>query len=783
MSADGSNKSSRSRPSRGPGIARPARGESDAGEATSLRPERRDEPPVPRASARPESAPPDADAGAIEAIVRAEHGDPFAFLGPHQVGPDLWVIRAMLPEARAAFVEHGDKHVPMERRHEAGLFVARLEGAFRPTYRLRLETADGTVLREDPYRFESFLRGEDLGGLREVGGDTVYCRLGAHRKTLDGVAGFGFAVWAPNAHRVSVVGDFNDWDGRRHPMRLRHDGGVWELFVPGLEAGARYKFEVKGADGGLHLKADPVAFAAERPPATASVLHGEPDFEWRNEAWMARRGAGDPRKAPISVYECHLGSWARVPGEGHRYLTYRELAERLVPYVKDMGFTHIELLPITEFPFDGSWGYQPVSLFAPTSRFGGPEDFCAFVETAHEAGIGIILDWVPGHFPNDPHGLGLFDGTHLYEHADPRQGFHQDWGTYIYNYGRQEVTAFLIANARFWLERYRLDGLRVDAVASMLYLDYSRNAGQWVPNRYGGNENLDAIDFLRRMNEVAYSSSPGVVTVAEESTAWPGVSHPTYTGGLGFGFKWNMGWMHDTLRYMAKDPIHRRHHHHDLTFGLLYAFTENFILPLSHDEVVHGKGSLLGKMPGDRWQRFANLRAYFAFMWGHPGKKLLFMGGEFGQEREWNHDHSLDWHLLDDPMHRGLQDLVRDLNKAYRGIPALHERDCEAGGFEWIVSDDDDNSVIAWLRRGDDPERVVVVVANFTPVPRPAYRLGVPLPGLYKEILNTDAAGYGGGNVGNLGGVWAESSESHGRPSSITLTVPPLATVYLERQT
>ena len=496
----------------------------------------------------------------------------------------------------------------------------------------------------------------------------VYCRLGAHRKTLEGVAGVGFAVWAPNARRVSVVGDFNNWDGRRHPMRLRHERGIWELFVPGLDAGARYKFEIKGADGGLHLKADPVAFASERPPATASVLHGEPEFEWRNEAWMARRGAGDPRKAPMSIYECHLGSWARVPGEGNRYLTYREMAERLVPYVKDLGFTHIELLPITEFPFDGSWGYQPVSLFAPTSRFGSPEDFCALVEAAHEAGIGVILDWVPGHFPNDAHGLGLFDGTHLYEHADPRQGYHQDWGTYIYNYGRQEVTDFLIANARFWLERYRLDGLRVDAVASMLYLDYSRKAGQWVPNRYGGNENLDAIDFLRRMNEVAYSSAPGVITVAEESTAWPGVSHPTYTGGLGFGFKWNMGWMHDTLRYIAKDPIHRRHHHHNLTFGLLYAFTENFVLPLSHDEVVHGKGSLLGKMPGDRWQRFANLRAYFAFMWGHPGKKLLFMGGEFGQEREWNHDHSLDWHLLEDPMHRGLCDLVRDLNKAYRGV-------------------------------------------------------------------------------------------------------------------
>jgi 1,4-alpha-glucan branching enzyme len=750
--------------------------------ASNARDERHAKPPAAPRPAKAKPQPAGVDQAALRSIVSASHGDPFAVLGPHEIAPGVWEIRAMLPEASGAAVEWEGGAAPMERRHEAGFFTARLTAPFRPAYRLRIESSGREIVREDPYRFASFLSGEDISSLREVGGDGVFRKLGAQRATIDGVEGFAFAVWAPNARRVSVVGDFNDWDGRRHPMRLRHDGGIWELFIPGLETGERYKYEIKGADGNLLVKADPVAFYAEQPPATASILHGAPDFAWRNDAWMRDRGACDPRKAPISIYECHLGSWARVPEEGNRYLTYRELADRLIPYVKDMGFTHIELLPITEYPFDGSWGYQPVSLFAPTSRFGTPEEFCIFVEAAHEAGIGLILDWVPGHFPNDPHGLGYFDGTHLYEHADPRQGYHQDWGTYIYNYGRQEVAAFLVANARFWLERYRLDGLRVDAVASMLYLDYSRRPGEWVPNRYGGNENLDAIDFLRRMNEVAYGSSPGVVTIAEESTAWPGVSHPTYTGGLGFGFKWNMGWMHDTLRYISKEPVHRRYHHHDLTFGLLYAFTENFILPLSHDEVVHGKGSLLGKMPGDRWQRFANLRAYFAFMWGHPGKKLLFMGGEFGQEREWNHDHSLDWHLLADPLHRGLQHLVRDLNGAYRSLPALHERDCEAAGFRWLVADDQDNSVIAWVRRGNDERSAVVVVSNLTPVPRKGYRLGVPLPGFYREAVNTDAAFYGGGDMGNMGGLWADNAESHGEPYALTLTLPPLATLFLERQ-
>ena len=710
-------------------------------------------------------------------------GDPFSVLGPHEVSPGCWEIRAILPEADAAAILDRDGVTvlaPMERRLPDGFFVGTLTASERPDYRLRIERQGRAEIRHDVYSFGTFLSHDDLMQVSDPASDAVYSKLGAHHRDLGGIQGFLFAVWAPNARRVSVVGDFNDWDGRRHPMRRRHEGGVWELFIPNVTPDQRYKFEIVGLQGNLlALKADPIAFAAEHPPATASILKGEPEFRWQDGEWMKSRAALNHRKAPMAIYECHLGSWARVPEEGNRYLTYRELAVRLIPYVKDLGFTHIELLPITEFPFDGSWGYQPISLYAPTSRFGTPEDFAAFVEAAHAAGIGIILDWVPAHFPNDPHGLSYFDGTHLYEHADPRLGFHQDWGTYIYNFERREVMSFLVANARFWLERYHLDGLRVDAVASMLYLDYSRKPGEWIPNRYGGNENLGAIDFIRTMNEVAYASSPGAVTIAEESTAWPGVSHPTYTGGLGFGFKWNMGWMHDTLRYISKDPVFRRYHHHDLTFGLLYAFSENFILPLSHDEVVHGKGSLIGKMPGDQWQRFANLRAYYGFMWGHPGKKLLFMGGEFAQEREWNHDESLDWHLLSEPLYKGMQALIRDLNRAYRSIPALHEKDCEASGFEWLVADDRDNSVIAWARRGDEANSLAIVVSNFTPVPREGYRIGVPLAGHYREAVNTDAAIYGGSNMGNLGRVATEASPSHGHPFSLTLTIPPLATLIL----
>jgi 1,4-alpha-glucan branching enzyme len=738
------------------------------------------------ATARPEtrSTTIRVDPAAIAAIVEARHGDPFAVLGLHATATGEWEIRAMLPEALSVdiLLDQGGAPVPTQRLDRAGFFVGRLKSAERPGYRLAVEWPGG-VRQEmrDPYSFGEIPGFEEMWRLREPGDDAPQRLLGAQATSVAGIDGIHFALWAPNARRVSLVGDFNTWDGRRHPMRLRHDGGVWELFIPGLKSGERYKYEVLGADGVRYEKADPVAFAAEKPPATASIVHAEAAHRWADAAWMASRAEGDPRYKPISVYECHLGSWARVPDEGNRYLTYRELADRLIPYVKDLGFTHIELLPITEYPFDGSWGYQPVSLFAPTSRFGGPEEFIHFVEAAHAAGIGILLDWVPGHFPNDRHGLALMDGTHLYEHADPRQGFHQDWGTYIYNYGRAEVSAFLVANARFWLEHYHLDGLRVDAVASMLYLDYSRKNGEWVPNKYGGNENLEAIDFLRKMNEAVYAADPGVITVAEESTSWPGVSHPTYTGGLGFGFKWNMGWMHDTLLFMSKESVHRRYHHHNLTFGLLYAFSENFMLPLSHDEVVHGKGSLLNKMPGDRWQKFANLRAYFGFMWGHPGKKLLFMGGEFGQEREWNHDSSLDWHLLEDTHHRGVQSLIRDLNAAMRSIPALHERDTEARGFQWLVADDAENSVIAWARRGRDEERVAIVVSNFTPVPREGYRIGVPLPGAYREVVNTDAAIYGGSNLGNGGRVMTEEVESHGQPHALTLTLPPLATLILER--
>jgi 1,4-alpha-glucan branching enzyme len=710
-------------------------------------------------------------------------GDPFSVLGPHEISPGLWEIRAILPDADAVTVLDRDGETvlgAMERTPPDGLLVASFRASARPDYRLRIERQGNTEIRHDAYSFGTFLSHDDLMRIGDPTSDAIYTKLGAHFLDLGGIQGFLFTVWAPNARRVSVVGDFNSWDGRCHPMRRRHEGGIWELFIPDVSPDQRYKFEIIGLHGNLlALKADPIAFAAEHPPATASILKGTPTFDWQDADWMASRATQNHRKAAMSIYECHLGSWARVPEEGNRYLTYRELAVRLIPYVKNLGFTHIELLPITEYPFDGSWGYQPISLYAPTSRFGTPEDFAAFVEAAHAAGIGIILDWVPAHFPNDPHGLSYFDGTHLYEHADPRLGFHQDWGTYIYNFERQEVMSFLVANARFWLERYHLDGLRVDAVASMLYLDYSRKPGEWIPNRYGGNENLGAIDFIRKMNEVAYAASPGAVTIAEESTAWPGVSQPTYTGGLGFGFKWNMGWMHDTLRYISKDSVFRRYHHHDLTFGLLYAFSENFILPLSHDEVVHGKGSLIAKMPGDRWQRFANLRAYFGFMWGHPGKKLLFMGGEFAQEREWNHDESLDWHLLDDSYHKGVQLLIGDLNHAYQSIPALHERDCEAKGFEWLVADDRDNSVIAWARRGDDEKSLAIVVSNFTPVPRETYRIGVPLAGFYREAVNTDAGQYGGSNVGNLGGVMAEATPSHGQPCSLTLTIPPLATVIL----
>jgi 1,4-alpha-glucan branching enzyme len=722
----------------------------------------------------------------VDAILAGTHGNAFGFLGMQRDAAGVVQVRTFQPWAERVWVIDSESDLvtaELPRLRPEGFFAGSAGRPDRYRYRLRRETAGQIIDVEDPYRFAPILGELDLYLWTEGRHLRAYEKFGAHPRIIDGVAGVTFAVWAPNARRVSVVGPFNGWDGRCHPMRRRIEGGVWEIFIPEMGKGELYKFELLGPDGRLlPLKADPFAFECEHPPRTASIVRGFDDkYEWHDRVWMATRAQANARSAPMSIYECHLGSWARVPEEGNRPLNYVELADRLTAYVKDMGFTHVELMPIAEHPFDGSWGYQPIGLYAPTSRFGSPDDFRRFVDRLHEAGIGVLVDWVPGHFPSDEHGLAYFDGTYLYEHADPRQGFHQDWNTLIYNYGRNEVSNFLIANALYWLQHFHIDGLRVDAVASMLYLDYSRQPGEWVPNRYGGNENLEATAFLRRLNELVFGECPGATTIAEESTAWPGVSRPTYLGGLGFGYKWNMGWMHDTLNYMAHEPIHRRWHHHALTFGLLYAFSENFILPLSHDEVVHGKGSLIGRMPGDRWQKFANLRAYFGFMCAHPGKKLLFMGGEFGQEHEWNHETSLDWHLLADPLHRGVQALVRDLNRQYRDNSALHELDCEPQGFEWIEANDSDNCVLSFLRRDRTGGKIVTVVCNFTPVVRSGYRLGVPKPGWYVERVNTDAAVYGGSNVGNSGGVPSAPVPAHGRPYSLQLTLPPLATLILEQ--
>jgi 1,4-alpha-glucan branching enzyme len=703
----------------------------------------------------------------IRAVVEGRHGDPFAILGPHRVGGHL-VIRAFLPGADRVAVLAGSTETPLERIDDAGLFegiVAEDTGAYLLTV-----TWDGSEhLIEDPYRFPLLLSDYDLHLLAEGTHYRSYERLGAHPITLAAVDGVSFAVWAPNASRVAVVGDFNVWDARRHPMRKRPEAGIWELFIPGLRQGAVYKYAIDDAQGNrLPLKSDPYAFHAELRPNTASIVWPLPD---------KASGAREAQTVhdPISVYEVHLGSWKR--GEDNRRLTYRELADDLLPYVRNMGFTHIELMPIHEHPFDGSWGYQPIGLFAPTSRFGTPDDFRAFVERAHALGLRVIIDWVPGHFPSDAHGLARFDGTALYEHEDPRLGMHMDWGTLIYNFGRREVANFLIANALYWCERFGIDGLRVDAVASMLYLNYSRKHGEWLPNRFGGVENEEAVAMLRRFNEQVFGGFPRATTIAEESTAWPMVSRPTNYGGLGFGFKWNMGWMHDTLAYVEKEAVHRRYHHHQMSFGLIYAFSENFVLPLSHDEVVYGKKSLLSKMPGDDWQRFANLRAYFGFMWTHPGKKLLFMGGEFGQWNEWNYEQGLDWHLLSYPHHQGIQALVRDLNQLYRGTGALHLKDCEPGGFEWIDANDSDQSVYSYLRRGRDEGDIAIVVCNFTPVVREGYRVGVPFGGAYVERLNTDSEHYGGGNVGNAGRVEAGEVGTHGRPWSLLITLPPLATL------
>ena len=719
----------------------------------------------------------------VEAIVSGRHGDPFAVLGLHPSGND-WVVRAFVPGAEELEVldTDGKRLVWLPRRHAAGFFEGSLPVSSRQTLGYLARNAGGSWTVIDPYLLGPVLGPLDDYYIGEGNHLRLHDRLGAHPMRHEGHEGVHFAVWAPNAARVSVTGDFNGWDGRTHAMRKRRDTGIWEIFIPGAHEGQCYKYELLDAAGKLlPLKSDPFGFSAEMRPKTASRVARTDNFAWEDKAYLDRRNKTDQRRAPMSIYEVHLGSWRRW--DDNRFLSYDELADTLIPYVTDMGFTHMELLPVSEHPFDPSWGYQPTGLYAPTSRFGDPAGFARFVDRAHRSGIGVILDWVPAHFPTDEHGLARFDGTALYEHEDPRQGFHPDWNTAIYNFGRREVSSYLLNNALFWLERYHIDGLRVDAVASMLYLDYSRKEGEWIPNEHGGRENLEAIAFLKRVNHEAYGQNPGIVTIAEESTAFPGVSKPTTAGGLGFGFKWNMGFMHDTLSYLKRQPVHRKHHHNELTFGLLYAFSENFVLPLSHDEVVHGKGSLLNKMAGDAWQKFASLRAYYAFMWGYPGKKLLFMGQEFAPWGEWSEARSLDWNLLEHAPHRGVQSLVRDLNHVYRGTPALHARDCEPDGFEWLIADDKENSVFAWARHSGEGHAIVVVISNFTPVPRTGYAVPFPVAGRWREIVNTDAHVYGGSDMGNLGAVTAEPSPLNGKPAQAMVTLPPLSTLYFMQDT
>ncbi|MCA8505267.1 1,4-alpha-glucan branching protein GlgB [Burkholderia multivorans] len=723
------------------------------------------------------------DRADIDALLGARHPDPFACLGPHAHDGGT-IVRALLPGAQHVRVlaPDGAELGTLARVDDAGCFAGTL--AHDGRYRLAVEWPGARHVIDDPYAFGLLLDDATLARFAAGNPSAVLDCLGAVPTCIDGVDGVRFAVWAPNAQRVSVVGDFNAWDGRRHPMRLRLPWGVWELFVPGIGAGERYKYELRAADGRvLPHKADPCARATEAPPRTASIVADTgavDDFAWHDHAWLQARAHGDRYRRPWSIYEVHPESWQRYPEQMDRNATWDELAERLIPYVRGMGFTHVEFMPIAEYPFGGSWGYQPLAQFAPSARFGPPDGFARFVDRAHAAGIGVLVDWVPAHFPDDPHGLAQFDGSALYEHADPREGMHPDWHTCVFNVGRNEVGAFLIASALAWARRYHVDGIRVDAVASMLYRDYSRAAGEWVPNIYGGRENLESVAFLRALNDTLHGDDapPGVVTVAEESTAWPGVTAPTRDGGLGFDFKWNMGWMHDTLAYLHEDPVHRRYHHDRMTFGLVYAFSERFVLPLSHDEVVHGKGSLASKMPGDAWQRLATLRAYFGFMWAHPGKKLLFMGSELAQWAEFAHDGTPHWDLLDAPAHRGVQRLVRDLNRTYAAQPALHALDCDAAGFAWLIGDDRDNSVFAFARR-DDAGHTVVAVCNFTPVPRTGYRVGLPAPGAWRELMNTDAAVYGGTNAGNDGAVSAEDVPAHGEAWSATLRLPPLATLWL----
>ncbi|OQM75226.1 1,4-alpha-glucan branching enzyme [Pseudaminobacter manganicus] len=712
----------------------------------------------------------------IVAIVNGTHRNPFAILGMQQAGAGF-VARCFVPHAEAvtAYTLAGKKAGELARRADAGFFEGRLSIRKRQPLRYHASNAGGDWWLADPYSFGPVLGPMDDYYIAEGSHLRLFDKLGAHLINHEGVNGTHFAVWAPNAKRVSVVGDFNEWDGRRHPMRFRQDTGIWEIFLPDVGADRAYKYEVIGAGGiRLPLKADPFAFRSELRPATASVTAAALAHEWGDAVHRDFWKSADARRQPVAIYEVHAGSWQRH--DDGSFLAWDELAERLIPYVIDMGFTHIEFLPISEYPYDPSWGYQTTGLYAPTARFGDPEGFARFVDGAHRAGIGVILDWVPAHFPVDEHGLIRFDGTALYEHADSRKGFHPDWNTAIYNFGRREVVSFLVNNALYWAEKYHVDGLRVDAVASMLYLDYSRKAGEWLPNEKGGRENLEAVAFLQKMNKELYGHHPGVMTIAEESTSWPKVSQPVHEGGLGFGFKWNMGFMHDTLAYFAREPVHRKHHHDELTFGLMYAFSENFVLPLSHDEVVHGKGSLIAKMAGDDWQKFATLRAYYAFMWGYPGKKLLFMGQEFAQRREWSEDRTLDWNMLDHAPHRGVRDVVRDLNTLYRSRPALHARDCEPEGFSWLIVDDRQNSVFAWLRMAPAANSIAVI-CNFTPVPREDYRVPLPHTGRWQEIINTDAADYGGSGEGN--GGFVEACEENGKAVA-TMLLPPLATIMLE---
>ena len=742
----------------------------------------------------------DASQSEIERIVRAESSDPFQFLGPHWLdrgGKRVLAIRAYHPAASEMAVEwlgnSAGRHsaIAAEKIHAGGVFEAIVQSNVSQlrdnqeiaatSYRLYFRFPDGNSVDVfDAYAFPPLLTDYDLYLSGEGTHYQKYEKLGAHVREMAGIRGVHFGVWAPNALRVSVVGNFDLWDGRIYPMRLRGETGIWELFIPGLDEGTLYKFEIKSRAGFWGLKSDPYGFAAEKRPNNASVVVDIDKHQWNDAAWLTERASRDWLHSPMSIYEVHMGSWRRRRDEGNRWLTYRELADELIPYVKGMGYTHIEMMPVMEHPLDKSWGYQTVGYFAVTSRFGTPEDFMYFVDRCHQEGIGVILDWTPAHFPRDAHGLAFFDGTHLYEHADPRKGAHPDWGTLVFNYGRNEVQNFLISNALFWIDKYHLDGLRVDAVASMLYLDYSRKQGEWIPNRFGGRENLEAIGFLKHLNEVLHTQHPGALTIAEESTSWPAVSRPVYLGGLGFDLKWNMGWMNDTLRFMEYDPIHRKYHHNELTFSMIYAFTENFILPLSHDEVVHGKRSLIEKMPGDDWQKFANLRLLFGYMWAHPGKKLLFMGSELAMRDEFWDEASVDWALQDSPPHRGIQQLMADLNRLHLQEPALHELDFEWSGFEWIEANDAANSVIAFQRRARNQDNAIVVICNFTPVVRDDYRIGVPRPGYYREMLNTDSGYYWGSGVGNGGGVNAEPIPWNGKPWSISLRLPPLSASYFK---